>query len=171
MPLNSPKFDSSARFLHWLSAVVIIWATLSGLYISGDSIAPELKHLIGQFNISLTTVFIPFFIWRLVNRLSRRAPVLNEIPRFQRCVACTMHLVIYLCIFTVLTTGVLMMDEPFTLFNLISIPNIVPDPQVTSGFEHLHKYASRFLGVCVLLHILAVVKHHLNGINLLGRMI
>ena len=52
-------------WLHWLSAVVIIWTLASGFYVASVQVPAQLKQTVALFNVSLTTVFIPFFIWRL----------------------------------------------------------------------------------------------------------
>ncbi|CAK9886650.1 MAG: hypothetical protein XXXJIFNMEKO3_03095 [Candidatus Erwinia impunctatus] len=56
------KYSWQQVVLHWLSAIIIIWATISGFMIFFLQPAQEIKDIIGFFNVSLTTVFIPFFI-------------------------------------------------------------------------------------------------------------
>ena len=56
------KYSTQQIILHWLSAIIIIWATLSGFYVAFCHPDQPVKEWIGFFNVSLTTLFIPFFI-------------------------------------------------------------------------------------------------------------
>src|SRR5690349_6671356 len=51
--------------LHWFSAAVILWTLLSGFFVAGFGVSARIKELVAFFNVSLTTVFIPFYVWRL----------------------------------------------------------------------------------------------------------
>ena len=54
------RYSHAARILHWLSAVVILWATVSGIY-AAVTAENEVAMLISALNVSLTTLLIPVF--------------------------------------------------------------------------------------------------------------
>ncbi|WP_235515057.1 cytochrome b/b6 domain-containing protein [Erwinia sp. Leaf53] len=72
--MKTKKYAWQQVVLHWLSAVVIIWATITGFYAAMFETTPEIKEWIGFFNVSLTTVFIPFFILRVYYLLKLGKP-------------------------------------------------------------------------------------------------
>ena len=71
----------------------------------------------------------------------------------------------------VLLSGVLMMEKDFTVFNLFSISRLIDTPEVQKAFRILHTYSTRILAVCIVLHVLALVKHEVSGKRILRRMI
>ncbi len=165
------RYSFLARSLHWFSAVIILWATLSGIWLSSFQLEEGLKHQIAEFNVSLATVFIPFFFFRMAYRWYFGAPEYDTLKASDAKVAVSIHWLIYILIAVVLLSGVLMMNRNFSLFHLVTLPNLIHDSSVTDSFSALHKHTSRILGVLVVLHMLAVVKHQLKGVNIIRRMI
>lgn len=165
------KYDLTSRLLHWLNAAVIIWASLSGLMISFGALTPSLEHVLSEFNVSLTTLLVPFFIWRVLNRLSKPKPTYAEpLSNMHHTLAHMMHLLLYTLTAVVLISGVLRMPMPFSVFQLITVPNLLSDPGLLDNIDTVHTLSCRLLAVCVLLHIAAVIKHHTRGVNMLSRM-
>ena len=58
-------YCSQRVILHGLSAAVILWTLLSGFLVAGFGVFSPLKEPVAFLNISLTTVFIPFYVRRL----------------------------------------------------------------------------------------------------------
>ena len=165
------KYNLTARILHWVSAAIILWATVSGLYASSIGTHTHQSTLIIELNISLTTIFIPIFVWRAAHRLYHGTPSYESLSAHEIRIASLMHSLIYLLTLIVLVSGVLMMQEEFKIFNTITIPNVISNQSLTKNFEMLHIYTSRFLGICIAAHILAVAMQHKRGVNIIARMI
>ena len=166
-----PKYDRVSRALHWLSAFVIIWAAFSGIYIASMSVNEHWRQVIGEFNVSLTTVFIPFFIWRVTNILCKKAPPYGSmLSDNQVLVAKIAHLFMYVLITIVLVTGVLMMPHEFSVFGVFKVPQLIHNEIALDKFKHVHFISSQMLAAAVLLHVLAVAKHEFNGNSVLRRM-
>jgi cytochrome b561 len=153
--------------LHWISAVVIIWATFSGF---GVALLPEhdaVRAWVENLNPQLTTVFIPFFLWRLWLYL-KAGP--EEAQSTRQKIARLAHLALYLLIFGVLLTGVLMMSHPVTLFSLLPLPQLVYSVDALAELHTVHHILCAALGVAVAGHVLAVLQHQLAGHSVLYRM-
>lgn len=153
--------------LHWISAVVIIWATFSGF---GVALLPEhdaVRAWVENLNPQLTTVFIPFFLWRLWLYL-KAGP--EEAQSIRQKIARLAHLVLYLLIFGVLLTGVLMMRHPVTLFSLLPLPQLVYSVDALAELHTVHHILCAALGALVAGHVLAVLQHQLAGHSVLYRM-
>jgi len=168
---NEQRYNFTAKSLHWLSAVIILWATASGLWLTVSDAGEDIKHFIAGFNVSLTTVFIPFFVWRIAHRICCGAPEHAVLTQKESLIATIMHVVMYIVVVIVLVSGVLMMGENISVFGVFSIPACIGNEEYRICFEGIHKYSSRFLGICVLIHVLAVVKHEVKGVKILRRMV
>ncbi|MDR7345062.1 cytochrome b561 [Pantoea alhagi] len=164
------KYKKSQVILHWISAVVIIWGTLSGFYVALFDAAAQHKEWVSFLNVSLTTLFIPVFILRIGCALRYGKPKCSPLTDWQERIAKKAHLLIYCNITLVMITGVLMMERDINVFNMISFAQPLQDPLLTHFFNQAHKISCATLGVLIVGHILAVIKHHRKGHNLLNRM-
>ena len=166
------KYDFTSRLLHWVSALVILWATISGFYTLLPNIETQVKQFIAGFNVSLTAVFIPLFCYRIYHRIVSQTPdSSDQITPFEKKISHVMHTLLYVVVGVVLVTGVLMMDRPISIFNLVTFDQIFHNTSVITGFKMIHKFATELLAVCVFIHIAALVKHQLMGKKILSRMI
>ena len=169
---TTSRFNLRARVLHWLSAAVILWATVSGFMILIPDFDQDTKNLIAQFNVSITTLFIPFFILRVINRVSNGIPDYKDvITRHEITLAVAMHIAIYILVAIVLVSGVLMMDKGVSVFGLIEFSNPLDNEKIIGAFKSLHEYSTRILALCVFLHIAALIRHELLGNRILRRML
>jgi cytochrome b561 len=165
------RYDRLSRHLHWLSASVILWATVTGFYMSTDNVSADIAHAIAEFNVGLTTVFIPVFLIRVVHSLRRKTPPLKGFTRIEKWLAKTMHRALYVAVTVVLISGVLMMSKPISLFGFFALPTLISDSSLIAFFDQIHHVFTRLLGSLIIIHLLAVIKHHLNRVNLLQRML
>lgn len=166
------KFKLTAKVLHWLSATVILWATISGLFLAFVELAPHTKNQILDFNLSVTTVFIPFFIWRILNSFKTDKPSYDDAFSTQDIkLADYMHKLLYLLVSLVLLTGVLMLEKDFQIFKMGHFTHIVDDQNTLDLFKLIHHYSSYILATCIVLHVLAVVKHEYKGLPVLRSML
>jgi len=166
------KYDITARSLHWISALVILWSTISGFYLILFSIEESIKHQISELNVSIAVVFIPFFCWRVIHRVKHGIPSYgNLLSERVAKIAVAMHILLYTMVTIVLLSGILMMEKDFTVFNLFSIPRLIDTAETQKFFGIVHIYATRILAVCIIIHVLAVVKHEISGTRILRRML
>lgn len=165
------KYDITARFLHWLSALIILWAIFSGFFIGFSNVDEVIKRQVADLNISITLVFIPFFIWRVFHRISHHNPSSNFLSGYEANIAKSVHVLLYILIAIVLFSGILMIDREIIIFDIFKIPQTVNDLNALSKFGYLHSYSTKFLALLIVLHVLAVAKHEFRGKPILKRMI
>ncbi|HDT4958113.1 TPA: cytochrome b/b6 domain-containing protein [Enterobacter kobei] len=165
------KYSKQQIFLHWLSAAIIIWATASGFYVALFQPPAAVKEWVTFFNVSVTTVFIPFFLWRIVCALTHKKPVETELSTRQAKMAHWGHMMLYANISVVMITGVLMMDRDINVFHLFTLPQPLDHLELIAFFKSIHIFSCVTLALLVTGHILAVIKHSLSGKNILMRMI
>lgn len=154
--------------LHWLSAAVILWATFSGFGVALLEANDPFRQWVESINPQLTTLFIPFFAWRLWLAVTTRAQRArsNTHERF----ASVAHKAIYAAVSGVLITGVLMMSHPVMLLALVPLPQLVHSKAALLELHELHHVLCAILAGLVALHLAAVVMHQVRGESVLGRM-
>jgi cytochrome b561 len=164
------KYSTTARLLHWLSALVVLWAMISGLAAGILPLDYSSKAALINLNVSLTTLFIPVFLYRMAYAAFSTKPRQLEGSSVVKKAAKVAHSLLYLLTLVVLLSGVLMMTRDISLFGLISLPNPLDHAYLNSKFALVHAYSCRLLGVLVLLHVVAVIRHQRAGRNALARM-
>ncbi|WP_223541786.1 cytochrome b [Pseudomonas sp. BF-RE-26] len=156
--------------LHWLSAAVILWTLLSGFLVAGFEVSAHIKESVAFFNVSLTTVFIPFYLWRLFLFFTHtRFSDLRSLSLVE-VLALFVHSSIYLIVGAVLVTGVLMMDRPINVFGVIGIAQPLSDPCLIALFVTVHTWACVVLSLLLAVHIGAVIVHEACNRRVLQRM-
>jgi len=169
--IASKKYDIASRILHWISAIIILWATVSGILISYFDVSESAKNFVGNFNVSLTTVFIPIFIFRVLNRLKLGAPTYNEIlSGFEKRAALVTHMLLYIITTVVLVSGYLMMDTGINVFEIVELPVLIHEQDTQKMFEYLHTASNHLLALLIFCHVAAVIKHEIKGIHVYRRM-
>jgi cytochrome b561 len=157
-------------WLHWLSAAVIMWTLVSGFYVASVPVSPWIKQSVAFLNVSLTTVFIPFFVWRLFFFVSHaRHLSVKPLSRVDSLVLFA-HTLIYLNVSIVLVTGMLMMDRPIDVFGIFEIAQLLSNPELIALFFAIHVWACVALSLLVALHVGAVILHEACGHRVLRRM-
>jgi len=168
----SHNFDITAKYLHWISALVILWASMSGLYIAFFELDTSIKNRILNFNVSITTVFIPLFCWRIYHRLKHGVPAPHSaMSILETKLAHIGHTLLYVLVSLVLVSGVLMMDHDVTVFGVFTIPQLLQQPSHIHFFDTMHLYTCRLLAALVVCHLAALIKHEMMGRHILKRMI
>ncbi|WDE02119.1 cytochrome b [Thalassomonas actiniarum] len=172
MIASNEKYNKKTRFFHWLSAVVILWVTISGFYVTLFEVDAELKNSVLALNVLMNTFFIPVFMFRVLNWVNNPAPEdYQGLPLRSRKIADKVHAGMYLLIFIVLLSGVLMMDRKVEFLGMTLIPYLPFDPALKEFFTRLHIFSVCALAFCVALHIAAVIRHELSGLRILKRML
>ena len=170
-PVRAGRYGSLTRWLHWLSAVVILWALASGLAMAADLLGPTPKAAVSDFNVAITTVFLPIFLLRMAWTLAGKRPGPLSEQRGQQLAARVGHCALYAMTSVVLLSGVLMMDRPIDLFGLVNLPQPLTNAQWCEWFADLHRNSSKYLTGLLVLHLAAVAWHELRGRRVLQRML
>lgn len=132
---------------------------------------PEIKQWVAFFNVSLTTVYIPFFLLRIWYAIAHGKSEEKTLTAKEARLAHWGHLALYINISVVLITGVLMMDRSINVFNVFLIPHPVTDLQLLILFKQVHVFSCLSLALLIVGHVLAIVKHRFCGHNILKRML
>ena len=164
------KYSPVQVLLHWISAIVIIWAMTSGFYIFLGNTSEHVKEFVGFINVSVTTLFVPFFALRIYYAIKSGKPANIKRKPGNHALANAVHIIIYINTALVLFTGVMIMERDINIFNLVQLPHPLQGGALTSAFHQLHIISCVTLSILIVMHVLAVFFHHLAGNPILKKM-
>jgi cytochrome b561 len=130
----------------------------------------EIKGGMASFNVSLTTLFIPFFLLRLYVAASRSAAILHASWTLQQVAARLTHRAIYSSTTVVLISGVLMMQHSADVFGVARFGPVLTHAWLRGWFTQIHTWSCVALAALITLHVAAVIKHQLSGHSIIRRM-
>lgn len=161
--LNVAHYDRFTRILHWVVAVIIIYAMCVG-YILHALEGTRWFYFFSELNMSLATIATPVmlvrFIWRFF-RPSIERPAGISLRKKQ--MVALVHEVFYLTIFAVLVSGFLMLHKDYHLFGLLHVTRPVDVPVINQFFFTAHRYSCMVLGIILVMHVAAVLKYTVTG--------
>lgn len=161
-------YTRTAQFLHWLMAIIFIAAWLIGFY-SGNFLSYDVdgsfKGNVITLHKNIATVIIFLFVVRLLWRYTHPAPKLpsSMSPMMQK-MAHVGHLVLYFMLIALPITGCLFSwsaGHPAPVLYLFEIPRLLEaNPQILAIVKPLHIYLSWAVGLLIIGHVAAALKHH-----------
>lgn len=170
--MSAINYSKPRRLLHWCSALIIIWASVSGFAVALLEMPHALESSITFINVSLTTLLIPLFALRIFFAVAHPAPAEpTMIGPASQVLAKLGHLALYITTTLVLVTGVLMMNRPIDFFGLMTFPQPLEAPLLLDFFNTVHRACCVVLALLVLGHVGAVLLHHVRGHGVMQRML
>jgi cytochrome b561 len=162
---TNEKFGLLSKFLHWLSAAMIIGLFALGYWMMGLEYdhpwyhnAPHWHKSVGILLILVTFIRI---IWRCYSAIPK--PIATH-SRFTRRAGSLVHILLYGLICIVLLAGYMLAGtdgKAIAIFNWFSLPalgEIVLDQ--AELFGKLHEISAYVLMIFAVLHAVAALKHH-----------
>ncbi|KGR36038.1 cytochrome b561 [Vibrio campbellii] len=163
---STQQYDAFSKWLHWIMAVIIIYATIAGYGMLFVMDMPQLFHVLSTLNMSFATIASVLLIVRWGWSFFRETPELPDtIPNTQKSMAKLAHGALYLVMFVVFVSGFLMLKHEYPFFWLFTIPNPISNAEVNAFFFMVHRFGCATLASLVLLHALAALKHHFVNKN------
>lgn len=158
--MTTRYYDPLSRFLHWLMAAIIIYATLAGylMHLVIDQY-PALFHFLSVLNMSMATLITPLFLLRW-GWQHWRPPLPGGETATHHPAARLAHALLYGLMFTVLLSGFLMLKQDYYLFWYYPIANPISSPEINQFFFVVHRLGCVSLAALVMLHVAAALYHH-----------
>jgi cytochrome b561 len=173
-------YGRTARFLHWLTVILLAVQLPVGFYMTyrggtlnlWDGLTDTLysAHKLGGLLILLLVV------WRLGYRVSRGAPADEPtLAGWQRLVAHLNHWGLYLLLIALPVVGYVGISRfpALDVFGLMTLPAIAaPDKEGAATAFMVHGYMAWALVVLIAMHVGAALHHYfIRKDNVLGRML
>ena len=158
------RYSSTAIFLHWLVAALVIGNFALGWYMHELPLSPAKLRYYSYHKWVGVTVWAVVLI-RVAWRLSHPVPPLPPgTPKWQVHAASFSHLALYALTLVIPISGWMMSSAAgfrVVYFGLLPLPDLVPKNE--AWFEYLravHEYFNWALLTLVLVHVAAALKHH-----------
>jgi len=162
-PSTRSRYTGVAIGFHWLLALMIIVSFSVGWYMSDLSMSPTRLKLFNWHKWAGITI-LALSALRLVWRLTHRPPPDVPGPRWQQRMAHLTHWALYALFFLVPLAGWAYSSAagfPVVWFGVLPLPDFVSaDKALAEVMKERHEVLAWTLGVLVLLHIGAALKHH-----------
>jgi cytochrome b561 len=157
------RYSGVAIAFHWLLAVMIAGSFCVGLYMADLAMSPTRLKLFNWHKWAGITILALSGL-RLLWRLTHRPPPDVPMPTWQRRAAHATHIALYALFFLVPLAGWAYTSAegfPVVVFGVIPLPDFVPvDRALAEVLKASHHLLAFALGLIVLIHIGAAVKHH-----------
>jgi cytochrome b561 len=148
-----PVWGRMARSLHWLMAALLMlqWAT------------GEWDDLLGaRFHFSLGVIVLLLALFRLVWRITHKAPERAGPVTLPDRVAGLVHVLFYVAMVALPITGIVWRqarEKVIDVFGLFSLPQFVePSKELAKQMHDLHELGATVFLVLFGLHVLGVLK-------------
>ena len=162
--METEKFPVPMRLMHWLMAVIILGLIGSGWFMAGldPEVAPY-KYDIYFWHKSFGVLALLLIVVRIVVLLASTIPELPAgLPEYEKKLAHAAHRLLYLFMFFVPLSGLLMSDlggHAIPFFGLI-LPDMFETNKELAGTLHtIHVNIPYAMLAIIALHILAALKH------------
>ena len=158
------SFPTSAKVLHWLSAVLIISMLFVGVSMI-QSLATWHKTAL-QLHQSFGIVVLLLVVVRLLNRLFIQTPALpSDLSAMQHFAAKATQVLMHLLIIALPISGWLMRNAaglPVNVFGAFELPIVISQSLTAYGFlREAHGIIAWSLFAVIVLHISAALQHGL----------
>lgn len=170
----SRVWNAPARFFHWLVALLIIGAIVSGLVAEEMPLSPaKLDLFIWHKSLGITVLWL-FFLrlaWRLAGGNPGPAAGISE---EHARLAEWGHAALYGMMLLLPISGWVLnsaADFPFRWFGWLAIPDLTaPNQELKEWGEAVHGVLAYVLMAMLAGHVVMAVRHHCHGSNVLLRM-
>ena len=165
---NTPTaWGSVARLFHWLSALLVLFLTGYGGWMThlaaraGRLQLYQLHSVIGWYLLLLIALRL---VWRAANP---RPALPADLPRWESVTAHATHWLLYVLMLVVSVAGWMVADtfrQPIeaTLFGVIAVPHLLDASHrpYRDLVEGTHAVSSYVLLALVMIHIASALRHH-----------
>jgi cytochrome b561 len=168
MKNESEYYTRTAQWLHWVMAIIFIVAWVIGFY-SGNFLSYDVdgafKGQVITLHKNIATVIIFLVVVRILWRYTHPAPKLPDtMSPAMKVAAHAGHLALYFMLIALPVTGCLYSwsaGHPAPVLYLFEIPRLVQEnPNITAIVKPLHIYLSWAVGLLIVGHLAAALKHH-----------
>lgn len=170
MTTSTRSYTATAKWLHWIMAILIIVASIIGIYGASlhygiDAAHDAQKAGIITIHKQIATLTLFLIVIRVLWRITHKPPEFTGMSPFMSKVAHFGHFVLYLLMIAVPVSGWANSSAagyPIPVAWLFTIPRLMEkNPAIGPYLSELHEILGWTIVVVVLGHIAFAVKHHL----------
>ena len=164
MQTETMEYSPTAKWLHWIMAVLIIALLILGFYMADLPKGPDKTALV-QFHKAIGTVMLVLAAVRLWWRIGHTPPPLPaSIAAWQAQVVYSAHWLLYGLMIAQPLSGWAMSSArgfPVALAGIIPLPALVgKNESLGEILKELHEFIGWSLAILVIGHVAMALKHH-----------
>ena len=157
------SYNSISKVLHWGVAFLILGLLFVGFYMKG--LVPPFKFEVYGVHKALGMVVLATAVLRIIWKHASKSPkALDTHAKWEKFLSKTIHIVLYILMVAMPLSGWMMSSAggyPVSFFGLFEFPAIVGENKQIGGIAHqAHTVIAYALIICVGLHIVGALKHH-----------
>ena len=157
-------YKPTARFLHWLTAILVLATFPIGIAMVEAGLARPTQDLLFVLHKNGGIIILALVLLRLIYRAMNPAPPLPDtMPGWQRQVASATHWLLYLLVIVMVVSGYTRVKAagfPLEWFDAMGIPSLVPKSEsLAKTAENIHLTVRFALAALILMHLGAAVLH------------
>jgi cytochrome b561 len=159
------RFGRISIFNHWIVALLFLTVLGLGFYLDYVGSGRAVRGPWMEVHKAAGVVLLGFALWRITWRLAHGFPKdLAPMPAWQKASAKMAHWLLLFAIVAMPVSGILMSlygERGINVFGLFTIP-AQPENELVNRLSHItHEGLAYMVSGIILLHVGAVVKHHL----------
>ncbi len=174
---SETRWGLISQLFHWGMAIGIVGTALGGMYMTSLPASPD-KFWLYMMHKSFGLILLGWVALRIGWRFLNPTPKLPaDTPPLQQKIALGTHIALYGLMIGIPLSGFVMHSAssiPFRLFGIWTVPKLFAEPsmEILTLAKNAHQTMFMALGILVLLHIAAALKHHfINRDDILKRML
>ncbi|MBM9595384.1 cytochrome b [Roseitranquillus sediminis] len=166
MSAAATGYRTTARLLHWLVALLILSTLPVGQAMVQEGLSRPVQDALFIYHKNVGVIILLLMLLRLGYRLTHRAPPLPpHMPDWQRIVARTTHVALYVLVFVQAISGYVRVEAggfPIEMLDALGVPPLVPRSEpLADAAKATHAVTRLLLVPVILLHIGAALQHAL----------
>lgn len=157
-------YTRTAIVLHWLMAVFVVVTFPVGVVMHDMAFSPDKLRMMSYHKWLGVTIFILLLV-RLVWRATHKpAPVVENMPHWQKMAAAGVHVLLYVLLFAIPLSGWLMSSAKgfqTVYLGVLPLPDLLgKDKALGEALSEVHEVLNFSMLLLLGAHVLAALKHH-----------
>lgn len=157
-------YTRTAISLHWLMALLVFVTFPVGLVMHEMALSPGKLRMLSYHKWLGVTIFILVMVRLVWRALHKPAPLVIDMPQWQRIAAKAVHVLLYVLLFAIPLSGWLMSSAKgfqTVYLGMLPLPDLLgKDKVLGDALSALHEVLNITLLLLVVSHIGAALKHH-----------
>ncbi|WP_424929376.1 cytochrome b [Amaricoccus tamworthensis] len=157
-------FSASARWLHWIMAILVLAMIPAGFIMVREGISPSVQDALFLFHKNVGVLLLLLIVVRILYRWRNPAPPAPlHLPAWQRGVAHVTHGLLYVLLLVMPLAGYIRVKGggfPIETLDALAVPSLVPRSDALAEVaKSVHYYGGWAIAFLVALHVGAALQH------------
>ena len=156
------KYGLIAKIFHWITFIFLLAQIPFGFYLTSLEFSIERVDLENLHGIGGMIIFY-FIILRIIWKFFNQSPEISITAKWKKTLAKLNHFFLYVTIVSIALSGILkkyFIEEPINLL-FMTIQSNQTNFKLSDFFSEVHEVGAVIFIILFILHVFAVIYHHL----------